>query len=209
MQRALIVEDKPDMLAWLEDSAQEVFPGLACAKARNVAQALAHIEAATFDIALIDLGLPDASGLKVLEALRPLPTLAIVVSVFDDDLHLFPALRAGAQGYLLKDMPTEQFLRHLRGIVDGEPPLSPSIARRLLAWFEPPPSTGAEYALTEREREVLTLVAKGLTLNQVADMLGISRHTTAGYVKTIYRKLNISSRAEAVAEASRLGLITL
>ena len=209
MQRALIVEDKTDMLAWLDDSAQEVFPGLACAKARNVAQALAHIEAATFDIALIDLGLPDASGLKVLEALRPLPTLAIVVSVFDDDLHLFPALRAGAQGYLLKDMPTEQFLRHLRGIVDGEPPLSPSIARRLLAWFEPPPSTGAEYALTEREREVLTLVAKGLTLNQVADMLGISRHTTAGYVKTIYRKLNISSRAEAVAEASRLGLITL
>lgn len=208
MQHALIVEDKVDTLVWLEAALRDVFPDIACHRAQNVAQALAVLERQEPDLALIDLGLPDDSGLKVLAALRPRRTTGIVVSIFDDDFHLFPALRAGARGYLLKDMPRPQFLRHLRGIVDGEPPLSPAIARRLLSWFDPAP-TESDCALTEREREVLVLVAKGLKLAQVADMLGITRHTCAGHVKSIYRKLNISSRAEAVMEASRLGLIEL
>jgi DNA-binding NarL/FixJ family response regulator len=209
MKKALIVEDESGMQSWLLVSLQEAFPGIDCRCAENTAQALACIGSESFDLALIDLGLPDDSGLTVLEALRPYPVLSIVVTIFDDDEHLFPALRAGAQGYLLKDLPREEFIAHMRNIAQGEPPLSPAISRRLLAYFEIPAPPKLETNLTEREREVLILVSKGLILSQVGRMLGISRHTTAGHVKSIYRKLKISSRVEAVVEASRLGLIDL
>jgi DNA-binding NarL/FixJ family response regulator len=94
----------------------------------------------------------------------------------------------------------------LAGIIDDEPPLSPSVARRVLATFTPPDTT-AQPDLTPREQEVLELIARGFTLAQVGQALGITRHTTAGYVKTVYRKLEVSSRAEATREAMRMGMI--
>ncbi|MEE2891210.1 MAG: LuxR C-terminal-related transcriptional regulator [Pseudomonadota bacterium] len=100
----------------------------------------------------------------------------------------------------------------LAGIHAGRPPLSPSIARKLLSVFQDEGADGdtnAHTLLTQREREVLTLIAKGYTVARVAEMLGITRNTAAGYVKIIYRKLNISSRAEATLEATRQGLIGL
>ena len=100
----------------------------------------------------------------------------------------------------------------LAGIHAGLPPLSPSIARELLSVFQDEVAedeSTAETLLTQREREVLTLIAKGYTVARVAEMLGITRNTAAGYVKVIYRKLNISSRAEATLEATRQGLVGL
>lgn len=208
MKTALIVEDLPDSRAWLEAALGAAFPGIVTTWAESVAQAMRRLDAALPDLALVDLGLPDGSGLAVIRRIVHQAPAAVVVvsSVFADDEHVFPALRAGARGYLLKDQPTEDLVPLLRGIVNGQPPLSPAIARRLLAFFGPA-QQDAE-SLTPREIEVLSLIAKGLTTIKVAAALGISPHTAAGYVKEIYRKLSVSSRAEATLEAARRGFIS-
>ena len=207
--RALVVDDLADVRAWLADALREAFPGIDVVLAASLGEAMAKLETSP-QIALIDLGLPDGNGTQLIEALRKrdADTLCIVATVFDDDAHLFPALRAGAEGYVLKDRDRESLADMLRGIAGGQPPLSSSIARRLLRHFQPPPQPAdAGVALTPRETEVLRLTAKGLTLNEVAEALGLSRHTVSGYLKDIYRKLSVGTRAEAALEAARRGLV--
>lgn len=206
--RALVVDDLADARAWLADALREAFPGIEVEAAANLGEAMARIEPPPH-LALIDLGLPDGSGTQLIEALRKqgADTLCIVATVFDDDAHLFPALRAGAQGYVLKDQDRAALADMLRGIATGQPPLSASIARRLLRHFQPAPAADDDAPLTPRETEVLRLTAKGLTLNEVATALGISRHTVSGYLKDIYRKLSVGTRAEAALEAARRGLV--
>jgi DNA-binding NarL/FixJ family response regulator len=207
MQQALIVEDIPEAREWIGEAVCRVFPQLEISYAVSTQQAQQLLDTRVFDIALIDLNLPDGSGTELITRInneRP-QTLCVVVTIYDDDQHLFPALKAGARGYLLKDMPQDQFIQHLRGITQGEPPLSPAIARRMLKHFALP--TPPAHDLTPREREVLALIAQGIKLADVAESLSISRYTAGDYVKSIYRKLNISSRAEASLEAARLGLI--
>lgn len=208
MKTGLIIEDVPDAQLWLGDALRDAIDGLDIRCAATLKQALEVCAQQRFDIALVDLNLPDGSGVDAIRRIkRQFPeTLCIVVTIYDDDTHLFPALQAGAQGYLLKDQSKQQITRRLKGIAEGEPPLSPAIARRLLGHFGDHSLPG-EGNLTAREREVLSLIAKGIKLAEVAGMLEISRHTVAGYVKEIYRKLDISSRAEATLEAARLGLI--
>jgi DNA-binding NarL/FixJ family response regulator len=142
-------------------------------------------------------------------------SLPVVVTIYDDDEHLFPALQAGAFGYLLKEQPQQELVAQLLRMVQGEPPLSPPIARRVLSHFVTSPqrrqalmrSVEDEVKLTDRETEVLQRVAKGYTLPEIAQQFGLSRHTIADYIKQIYRKLNVSSRAEAALEAARRGLV--
>lgn len=203
--RALVVDDLADVRAWLAEALGAAFPGIEVDAVASLAEAMARIEPPP-QIALVDLGLPDGSGTQLIEALRVrgAGTLCIVATVFDDDAHLFPALRAGAQGYVLKDRDRDALAGMLRGIASGQPPLSSSIARRLLRHFQPMPQ---QADLTPRETEVLRLTAKGLTLNEVAEALGISRHTVSGYLKDIYRKLSVGTRAEAALEAARRGLV--
>ncbi len=207
--RILVIEDLPDARTWLQDAASEAFPDAAIVGVATLAEALEALEEAPPDLALVDLGLPDGSGQDfILAATASSPgTISVVTSIFGDDGHLFSALRAGAQGYVLKDRSRESLADMLRGIVDGKPPLSPTIARRLLGHFHEPDS--ADAGLTPREREVLTLLAKGLTVAAVGDLLGITANTASGYVKNVYRKLNVSCRAEATLEAARRGLIRL
>jgi len=204
---ALLVDDLSHCRAWLRRALEQAFPGIAVREAGSLAAAMEALEP-TPQLALVDLGLPDGPGLRLVEALsRRGGCLTVVTTVFDDDAHLFPALRAGAGGYVLKDQTPEQLADILRGISAGHPPLSPSIARRLLQHFGPLPVADSGPALTTRETEVLQLVAKGFTAQEVADSFGLSRHTVAGYLKEIYRKLSVSSRAEATMEAARRGLI--
>lgn len=164
-----------------------------------------------FDVALVDLGLPDGDGADLIRAIqRQQPRCAAVVAtIYDDDEHLFQALQAGAQGYLLKDHPPQWLAQQLRGIFEGHPPLSPAIARRLLRHFQRPQAGPAppEAELTAREREVLGLLAQGVRIADIATELRISPHTAGDHVKNIYRKLNIGSRAEAALHARGLGLI--
>lgn len=210
--RALVVDDLAPTRDWLSQALRTAFPGIVVDTASNLREAMALIESPP-PLALIDLGLPDGSGVQLIEALQRggAPTLCIVATVFDDDAHLFPALRAGAQGYVLKDQSRDVLADMLRGIAAGQPALSPSIARRLLRHFQPLAAPKAEASgeqqLTPRETDVLRLTAKGLTMLEVAEALGLSRHTVAGYLKDIYRKLSVNSRAEATLEAARRGLV--
>lgn len=209
MKTALILDDVADSQAWLSQALSTAFPGLTLHCTGNLTEARAWLAAhAAPDIALIDLGLPDGSGVELIAELnrRAPQTLCVVASIFDDNEHLFPALRVGAQGYLLKDQPLPQIVELLKGIAAGSPPLSPAIARKLLGHFQPAPQPELQQ-LTERETEVLRYIAKGMTLPETARLLGISAHTISGYVKNIYRKLNISSRAEAAMTARNLGII--
>lgn len=211
----LVVDDLPHCRDWLCAALARAFPGAVIETADSVAGGLAAL-ASRPQLALIDLGLPDGDGLKVLKAMRAqLPdAIPVIATVFDDDAHLFAALGAGAQGYVLKDGALDSLAELLRGIVAGQPPLSPTIARRLLKHFASPvpgpagPTAAmAEDALTPREGEVLRLIAKGLSVPRIAELLALSRHTVGGYLKDVYRKLRISSRAEATLEAARRGYV--
>lgn len=209
MRIGFILEDLPESQAWLGQALAESFPGIAIATAYSLQEARARLaEGPMPDIALIDLGLPDGSGVEMIEYIqrRSPATLCIVASIYDDDSHVFPALRAGATGYLLKDQPVAAIVAALQGIASGQPPLSPAIARRMLAFFQPAQSL-PDPCLTERETEVLRLISKGMTQAETARLLGISQHTVAGYVKELYRKLNVSSRAEAALLARDMGLV--
>ena len=220
MKQALVVEDLAEVRDWLADIARSVFTDIEVTAVGRADEGMACAGASAFDVALVDLGLPDGSGIDVVRALhRQQPQcLAVVVTIYDDDEHLFPALQAGAFGYLLKDQPREALALQLQRIASGEPPLSPPIARRVLSFFgqkqadpAPPRPQTAEQAetvrLTEQETVVLQRVAKGYTLPEIAQQLGLSRHTIAQHVKNIYRKLDVSSRAEATLEAARRGLV--
>jgi len=207
MARGLVLEDLPESQTWLRNVLEGAFPGMETPVAAPLADARDLTARVRPDIALVDLGLPDGSGVELIQLLnRDHPDCTCVVTtIFDDDQHLFPALRAGARGYLLKDQPQETLVTALQGIVHGHPPLSPGIARRLLGFFRPEGTSEAD--LTPREIDVLTCIAKGYTIARVAELLGLSRNTVAGYVKDIYRKLNVSSRAEATLEAARRGFV--
>jgi DNA-binding NarL/FixJ family response regulator len=207
---ALVVDDLASSREWLTRALMLAFPGIAVRAAGSLAEAYAQWDPPP-PLALVDLGLPDGSGVSLIERLqqRDPACVCVVASVFDDDAHLFPALAAGAQGYVLKDQGPELLAEMLRGIAAGQPPLSPSIARRLLRHFRPAPAElpEGEEPLTARESEVLRLIAKGLTVQEVAQVLTLSRHTVAGYLKDVYRKLRVGTRAEATLEAARRGLI--
>ena len=212
MNNILLLEDLPEIRAWMKMLVLQVFPHSLISEAARVHDALELITAVKFDLALVDLGLPDGSGVDVVAALRESQpeALSVIVTIHDDDDHLFPALQAGAYGYILKEQSRELITEQLQRISQGEPPLSPSIARKVIAYFaaqaKPQANALPHVQLTERESEVLLRVAKGFTLPEIGVQLGLSRHTIADYVKQIYRKLNVSSRAEAALEAQRLGL---
>ncbi|MDP2784178.1 MAG: response regulator transcription factor [Sulfurimicrobium sp.] len=215
MKLALVLEDMPESQIMLSEVAQTAFPGIGVCCVADLASALKMLNQFQFDLALIDLSLPDGNGTTVVEAMATrFPDCVIVVAtIFDDDNHLFPALRAGAQGYLLKDQAPEQLVKQLYGISEGHPPLSPSVARRLLDHFrvaQEAATTGSMAggtALTPREREVLVQLTRGISVADIGTVMEISRHTVGDHVKNIYRKLNISSRAEAALQAKNLGLI--
>ena len=209
MKTCLVLEDVPEAQVWLAEAVRASFDAVEVAITASLAEARAWLSAhPPPDLAVVDLGLPDGNGVDFIAELnyRSPASVCVVASIYDDDAHIFPALRAGAQGYLLKDQDQAAIIELLRGIIAGRPPLSPAVARKLLSHFRAPPEQ-AMPALTERETEVLRLIAKGLTTAEVARMLGISANTVPTYVKEIYRKLNVSSRAEAALTARNLGLV--
>jgi two-component system, NarL family, nitrate/nitrite response regulator NarL len=184
-----------------------------------------------FKLVLVDLELPDGNGMELLAELSHYPATKIVTTLYSDDDHLFPALQCGADGYLLKEDRFEVLVEELQKIVRGQPPLSPAIARRLLTHFRPgggadqAPDSGFAPAafttsrpvpiekvpdherLTPRESEVLTYLSKGFTIKEIASLMGIKWFTVNDHIKSIYKKLNVSSRAEAAVLASKQGLV--
>lgn len=164
MKQILLLEDLPEIRVWLKTLALQVFPGAQISEASRIHDALELVNAVRFDVAMVDLGLPDGSGVEVVQALREKQpdVQSVVVTIHDDDDHLFPALQAGAFGYLLKEQSREQLAEQLHRISQGEPPLSPSIARRVIQYFtaqarqQPiqPDTVTPHVQLTDRENEV-------------------------------------------------------
>jgi DNA-binding NarL/FixJ family response regulator len=215
MPRVLIVEDdaafRERYVAILsKDPSFEVV-----ASVGSAGEGLAMLDLRKPDILLVDLGLPDFSGIEVIRhANQTLPTCeCMVVTVFGDEEHVLASIEAGASGYLLKDASEESFLSGIRELIAGGSPISPIIARRLLKRFQPeaaPPADNAsesDVSLSDREREILMLASKGYNYPEMGKLMGISPHTVTSHVKKIYRKLAVHSRGEAVFEANRMGLI--
>jgi len=209
MQHCLIVEDIPECREWLGGIVSKAFPGAEIEEAGGMTAALAALERGAFDLALIDIGLPDGSGLEVIRRFRRSSpeTLCVIITVVGEDSQIVSALSAGACGYLLKEHPAELLSRQLADLSHGLPPLSPSVALRIMEHFQRtgPMGTG-DGLLTKREKQALALISRGLRNGEVAEQLGISQNTVASHVKSIYQKLGISSRAEASWYATQMGL---
>lgn len=165
-------------------------------------------------LALVDLGLPDGHGTEVISELRKRsPTSkALVISVFEDRASVVGAFRAGADGYLLKDTADDQVLAHVREMLAGETPISARAAGHLLSFVRaeqknlPAPESPT---LSPREKELLEHLARGLARKEAAREMGISHYTVGEYLQSIYRKLSVNSRGEAVYQALQARIINL
>jgi DNA-binding NarL/FixJ family response regulator len=168
------------------------------------------------DLILMDIRMPGTDGLEATRLIkRELPeTCIVMLTVRDEDEKLFEAIQAGAQGYLLKTVRSRELLELLRGAVRGEAAITPALAgrmlqefRRLSQWAAAVPAEEKPEALTSREHEVLSLVAKGATNEEIAETLSISLHTVKSHVRHILSKLHVSSRREAARYAQRQGIV--
>jgi DNA-binding NarL/FixJ family response regulator len=212
----VIVEDDENTRARL-GRAVEAHPELTlAAMAGSIAEGRAALAAHKPAVLLCDLGLPDGSGIDLIREARRTntDTLAMVITVFGDESHVVAAIEAGAMGYLLKDESPEHIGRSILEILAGGSPISPPIARHLLRRFRTVPAEAGIAAdelphLSEREHQVLTLIVKGFSYAEIAGLLGVSGHTVTTHVRSIYRKLEVHSRGEAVYEALQLGLVKL
>ena len=214
-----ILEDETHVRRALE-SAVHSDAGLSLAfSAQSVREARQHAQTHAAQVYLVDLGLPDADGrefIRWITANQP-GAHCMVVTVFGDDEHIVSSFAAGAVGYLLKDAPAPEIAQRIAELVAGGSPISPSVARRMLQHFMPQrpartdavasAATNEAAALSEREHEVLRLIEKGLTYDEIAQVLGITWHTVTGYLRRVYRKLEVNSRSEAVFEARSRGLL--
>lgn len=207
----LIVEDDPPTRKRLEGVVAGL-PELQLLSSTGSAQEARRALREAPDVMLVDLGLPDGSGVDLIrEAQRISPrTRAMVITVFVDEQHVMDAIAAGAMGYLLKDGSAEYVGHSIEELLAGGSPISPPIARYLLRRFQAMrPARTAETPLTARELEILSYIAKGFSVAEVGELLAISSRTVTTHVQHIYRKLEVTSRTEAVFEAVNLGLIDL
>lgn len=206
INKVLIIEDLKPARQWLLQSVELAYGQAEVSQAINLQQAMDKIKSQDYDLALVDIGLPDGSGLDIVDylTLNNKPTLVVMTTIFDDDQHVFSALRKGAKGYILKDQDRNKLAQMLVNIEKGQLPVSAAIANKLLSFFNPQPPINN---LTNREKEVLMFIAKGYKVPKVAELLGIKSSTCYGYVKDIYLKLDINSRAQATIAAGKMGLI--
>lgn len=212
--RTAIVEDDPasrKMIVSLLQADPDYIVVAELAEGKAAIAALAHL---ALDIALVDIGLPDISGIDVIRSLKSLHPQCnvLVITTFGDEKTVTSALEAGADGYLLKGTALEELKRDIRALRDGGSPLSPMIARKLLNRLQTRAAderaeSAAETTLTPREHEILDMIAKGFSYAETSKICGISPATVHSHLKSVYRKLEVHSKTEAVYEARRRKLI--
>ncbi len=227
--KILVVEDDPYWQQAIKGILSKYPDYQLVALCGDLQKALRSIATLEFDLLIVDLGLPDGSGIDAIRVARQRrPDVDILVaSVFADEGNVVAAIFAGATGYLLKESDPEHWRASIEELRAGHSPIDPRVARHILGTIQnmrhspapaskdvtPLPSSLHKVArpgdprLSQRELEVLQLVAKGFTLVEVARLLEVSAHTARTHAKAIYRKLEVSSRGEAVFEASQIGLI--
>jgi DNA-binding NarL/FixJ family response regulator len=206
----MIVEDRHETregLAALIDGTE----GFRCVgRFRSMEDALDGMRPPDPDVVLMDIGLPGMSGIEGVRLLTSRhPSLSILMlTVYDDDERIFDAMCAGACGYLLKKTPPARLLEGLKEVVGGGAPMSPEVARRVVALFrEVRPPARAEYTLTPHEIRLLKLLTDGHNYKTAAAELGITVHTVSFHLRQVYAKLQVHSKTEAVAKALRHGLL--
>lgn len=221
------VEDDPFFAEAFSDALQGQADMQLLGVAASCAQARSMLRTPAAQVLLVDLGLPDGSGLDIIrEALQCWPRCHVMVStVFGDETHVIQSLEAGATGYLLKDSTPERIVNEIRSVHAGGSPISPLIARQLLTRFRQAfstdavplpllPSDGPSEAppdgpsrLSPREQQVLEHIAKGFSYEEIGGLMGVSRNTVLSFVRRIYAKLKVRSQLEAIYEARAQGLL--
>ncbi len=205
-----IIEDREDHREALS-SLIATTPGFRLAGVfRSMEDAITNIPRDFPDVLLVDLGLPGMSGIEGIRILKErYPRLApVAVTVFEDDARIFDALCAGASGYLLKKTSAEKLLDGIREVTQGGAPMSPEVARKVIALFRQcRPAAHAEHDLTPHELRLLRLLAEGHSYRTAAAALGVTVHTVSFHLRQIYDKLQVHSKSEAVAKAVRKGLV--
>ncbi len=209
--RILLADDHPffrDGVRLLLDSTEDT---VVVGEANSGEEAVALAATTAPDVILMDINMP---GLNGIEATRRIAATSpqvgiLMVTMYDDDDSVFAALRAGARGYVLKGANQVELLRAIRSVAAGDAVFGPAIARRLIGYFSAPrPSVSWQPfpELTDREREVLTLIAQGRSNAEIADRLFLSAKTVRNYISTIFSKLQVADRAAAIARAREAGL---
>lgn len=211
MIRVAIIEDDPATVDRLFLAFRPANDIEIVAVARNVLTGMQLIAAGGFDVLLCDLALPDGSGIALIHEMsqRYPASDTIVITIFADQAKVLASIKAGARGYLLKDERLDDCVESIREIRRGGSPITPIIARQLLQLLQP--GKAAERPLDEplspREAEVLNLLARGFSYAEIAGLMTLSAQTIGTYVKRVYRKLEVNSRAEAVFEAASRGIM--
>lgn len=217
----LLVEDDPAFLNVLTGAIEAAEDLTLVATASDLAEGMQLLELHKPDVLLVDIGLPDGSGIELIRyADEYLPQCeSMVITVFADDEVVVQCIEAGATGYLLKDSSDLDIARQIRQLLNGGSPISPAIARRLLRRIgdHAPGSTAGASAistpplpgisLSEQERAVLSFCSRGFSYRETAGIMGVTTRTVETYVKRIYRKLQVHSKTEALFEARKLGLV--
>jgi len=197
-----IVEDNPTLRSSLESLFNRT-EGMRCAVSlNNLLNVVSEVGSAQPDIILMDIGLPNISGIEGVRTVKThFPKIQVLMfTVFDDDENIFDAIRAGASGYLLKRTPPEDIVQAIRDLYQGGAPMTASIARRVLQSFQAtPPTIHQDYQLTVRENEILYSLVDGLSYKKIADKYCVSISTIRTHICNIYSKLHVNSKAEAVA----------
>jgi DNA-binding NarL/FixJ family response regulator len=184
-------------------------------EARNGREAVDQTKRLRPEVVLMDLNMPEVNGLAAtrLISAEHADVKVVVLTASEDDTDLFEAIKSGAQGYLFKNLASDEFFRLLEGVARGEPALTPGLARKLLGEFARPPAPSVPavdgpQSLTEREREVLDLLVQGVTTNrELAERLVVSENTVKYHLRNILDKLHVQNRAQVVAYAVRHGLV--
>ncbi len=205
--RVLLVDDHPLFRKALAGLASAQLDMTVVGEADNGLEALERVRALSPDVVVMDVNMPEASGVDGVRAIREagFSTKIVMLTVSEDDDDLFDAIRAGANGYLLKNIRPEALFEDLRGVMRGEAPIAPAIAHRLLDALRDgaprphTPSAGGEgeTTLTRRDTEILELVAGGLSNKEIAAELGVAEKTLKTHVSSILSKLSLESRVEA------------
>jgi DNA-binding NarL/FixJ family response regulator len=223
----LILEDNPAVGARFTKIVEDWPKGVPVKHCLNLEDALDIIRSIKVDLLIADIHLPDGSGIDAIRLLRELQPKAnaVVISALSGRELVIDALKAGADGYILKDDPNIEVVSALESIVAGHSPISATIARQLIETIfdgeEDPHSAGDEESnptplakdktpkghLTPRERQVLNAIAKGFSYKEIANLLSISEQTVPVHIRNIYRKLEVKSRSEAAYEGRLMGLI--
>jgi DNA-binding NarL/FixJ family response regulator len=187
-------------------------------EARNGREAVEQTKRLRPDVVLMDLNMPELDGLaatRLISAEQP-EVSVVILTASEEDADLFEAIKSGAQGYLFKNLASDELFRLLDGVARGEPALTPALARKLLGEFSRPqvpapartPEDNAMEALTDREREVLDLLVQGVTSNRdLAERLVVSENTVKYHFRNILDKLHVQNRAQVVAYAVRHGMV--